>query len=180
MTNRLPGFRGEYLWELEIAERQIVAAAQCVPQQQYDWRPAPDARSFAEVFVHVASGNFMLLDIVGVIAPPDLYSEIPAEGSARFQAMTRRNDQLMATVHDKDRIVAMLQRSMQSVAESFAKTTDEELNRSLHFFREETTVRRVYMRMLAHTDEHMGQMIAYLRFNGINPPWPDWRPDRRG
>jgi DinB superfamily len=179
MTNRLPGFRGEYLWELEIAERQIVAAAQCVPQQQYDWRPAPDARSFAEVFVHVASGNFMLLDIVGVIAPPDLYSEIPAEDSARFQAMMRRNDQLMATVHDKDRIVAMLQRSMQSVAESFAKTTDEELNRSLHFFREETTVRRVYMRMLAHTDEHMGKMIAYLRFNGINPPWPDWRPDRR-
>jgi hypothetical protein len=40
-------------------------------------------------------------------------------------------------------------------------------------------VRRVYLRLLAHTDEHMGQMIAYLRFNGIVPTWPDWRPDRR-
>ena len=44
---------------------------------------------------------------------------------------------------------------------------------------EQTTVRRVYLRLLAHADEHMGQMIAYLRFNGIAPPWPDWRPDRR-
>jgi hypothetical protein len=87
MATRIAGFRGEFLWELEIAERQIVAIAECIPAERYDWRPVAQARSFSEVFVHV--------------------------------------------------------------------------------------------RLLAHTDEHMGQMIAYLRFNRIAPPWPDWRPDRR-
>jgi len=179
MTNRIAGFRGEYLWELEIAERQVVAIAECVPSEQYDWRPAADARSFAEVFVHVATGNFMLLDMVGVATPPDLYAEAPSEGTARFQGMMRRNDELIASVREKDMVVDMLKRSLLAVAQSFAKATDEELNRTLHFFREETTMRRVYMRMLAHTHEHMGQMIAYLRFNRIAAPWPDWRPDRR-
>jgi uncharacterized damage-inducible protein DinB len=179
MTNRIAGFRGEYLWELEIVERQVVAIAECVPSEQYDWRPAADARSFAEVFVHVATGNFMLLDIVGVVAPLDLYAAVPPEGTARFHGMMRRNDELTASVRKKDVAIDMLRRSLLAVAQSFTRATDEELNRTLHFFREETTVRRVYMRMLAHTHEHMGQMIAYLRFNGITVPWPDWRPDRR-
>jgi len=72
-----------------------------------------------------------------------------------------------------------LKRSLQAATDSFALVEDGELDRRLHFFGEETTVRRVYLRLLAHTHEHMGQMIAYLRFNDIAPPWPDWRPDRR-
>jgi hypothetical protein len=39
----------------------------------------------------------------------------------------------------------------------------------MHFFGEETTVRRVYLRLLAHASEEMGQMIVYQRFNGIAP-----------
>ena len=82
-------------------------------------------------------------------------------------------------MREKDEVVGLLKRSLQAVSQSFAKTSEGELDRRLNFFGEETTVRRVYLRLLAHTDEHMGQMIAYLRFNKIAPPWPDWRPDRR-
>jgi hypothetical protein len=60
-----------------------------------------------------------------------------------------------------------------------SQTSDAELERGLHFFGEDTTLRRVYLRLLAHAHEHMGQMIAYCRFSGIELPWPDWRPDRR-
>ena len=179
MATRIAGFRGEFLWELEIAERQIVAIAQCVPAEQYDWRPVAQARSFSEVFVHVATGNFMLLDVIGVPAPEDLYAEIPADGDARFRGLIHRNDELAASMREKDAVVGLLKRSLHAVSQSFAKASDGELDRRLNFFGEETTVRRVYMRLLAHTHEHMGQMIAYLRFNRITPPWPDWRPDRR-
>jgi len=74
MATRIAGFRGEFLWELEIAERQIVAIAECIAAESYDWRPVAQARSFSEVFVHVATGNFMLLDVIGVAAPMDLYT----------------------------------------------------------------------------------------------------------
>lgn len=179
MATRIAGFRGEFLWELDIAERQLVAIAECIPVEQYDWRPVAQARSVSEVFVHVATGNFMLLDVIGVAAPVDLYAQVPADGHARFQGLIRRNDELAASMREKEAVVGLLKRSLQAVAQAFAEASDDELNRRLNFFGEETTVRRVYLRLLAHTDEHMGQMIAYLRFNGIAPPWPDWRPDRR-
>jgi hypothetical protein len=69
MANRLAGFSGEFLWELEISGRQMVAIAECIPAEQFDSRPVAQARSFSEVFVHIATGNFMLLDLIGVTAP---------------------------------------------------------------------------------------------------------------
>lgn len=179
MATRIAGFRGEFLWELEIAERQIVAVAECVPAEKYAWRPVAQARSFSEVFVHVATGNFMLLDVIGIAAPLDLYAQVPAEGDAHFLGLICRNDELAASTREKNAVVGLLKRSLQAVSQSLAGASDGELNRRLSFFGEETTVRRVYLRLLAHTDEHMGQMVAYLRFNRIAPPWPDWRPDRR-
>jgi len=61
MTARIAGFRGEFLWELEIAIRQSVAMAEAIPPEKYDWCPDTKARTVSEVFVHVATGNFMLL-----------------------------------------------------------------------------------------------------------------------
>jgi uncharacterized damage-inducible protein DinB len=179
VTTRFPGFRGEFLWELEIAARQTVAMAETIAPDKYDWRPDAKARSVSEVFVHVATGNFLLLDAIGTSAPTDLYMQVPTEGWERFSSLMRRNDELGATIRDKDAVVALLKRSLDAVHDSFHDVSDADLDRHLYFFGEETTVRRVYLRLLTHTHEHMGQMIAYLRFSGIAIPWPDWRPDRR-
>jgi uncharacterized damage-inducible protein DinB len=176
---RIDGFRGEFLWELEIAERQMTAMAEAIPAAKYDWRPDEKARSISEVFVHVAAGGFMLLEVVGTTAPSDLYGNVPPHGEERFRGLIQRNDELENSVREKAAVTQILQRSLESVRKSFTETDAGALDRGLHFFGEQTTVRRVYLRLLAHTHEHMGQMIAYLRINGISPPWLDWRPDRR-
>ncbi|HEY6393524.1 MAG TPA: DinB family protein [Bryobacteraceae bacterium] len=176
---RIDGFRGEFLWELDIAERQMIALAEAIPAGNYEWRPDEKARSVSEVFVHVAAGNFMLLDIVGVAAPADLYGEVPAQGQEHFWGLVQRNDELEKNLREKTAVVDILKRSLQAVRKAFAESTNEQLDRGRHFFGEQTTVRRVYLRQLAHTHEHMGQMIAYVRSMGLPPPWPDWRPDRR-
>lgn len=176
---RIPGIRGEFLWELDIVTRQILRMAEAFPREKYDWRPDPKARSVSEVFVHVACGNFMLLDIVGVGVPEDLFGEISVEGKERFLVLMRRNDELVAQMREKAAVAALLKRSLQAVADAITQFRDEELERSLYFFWEQSTVRRVYLRLLVHNHEHMGQMIAYMRANGIAPPWQDWRPDRK-
>jgi len=175
---RREGFPGEFLWELEIAERQMLAMADAIPDEKYDWRPAANVRSFSEVFVHVAAGNFMLLDVIGAAAPADLYGEVAAQGVEHFWGLVRRNDELEKTVRDKVAVIDILRRSLQAVRQSITQSGDEDLDQRVHFFGEQTTFRRVYLRQLAHTHEHMGQMIAYMRFNGMKLPWPDWRPDR--
>ena len=178
-TTRIDGFRGEFLWELEIAERQMMAMVEAIPAEKYDWRPDQKARSISEVLVPVAGGNFMLLEAVGAAAPVDLYGQAPVQGQERFWGLIRRNDELEKSVREKVAVTDVLKRSLQAVRNSITQADDAELDQPRHFFGEQTTVRRVYLRLLAHTHEHLGQMIAYMRVNGVSPPWPDWRPDRR-
>lgn len=176
---RIPGFRGEFLWELDIVTRQTVALAEAFPAEKYGWRPDAQARAVSEVFLHVAVGTFMLLDVLGRPVPADLFSGIPESGRERVLALIRKGDEWMTEVSEKEVVLGLLRRSFEALQVSILEASDADLDRTLHFFGEDTTVRRVYLRMLAHTFEHMGQMIAYLRMNGIRTPWLDWRPDRR-
>lgn len=169
-STRIPGLRGEFLWELDIVTRA----------EKYDWRPDPKARSVSEVFVHVAAGNFMLLDIIGVRVPEDLFGSIPPKGPDRFKGLIQRNDELIAQVREKGPVASFSRRSLCAVNDAITRTAADELERGLFFFREQTTVRRVYLRLLVHNHEHMGQMTAHLSANGIATPWQDWRPERRG
>ncbi len=139
-------------------------------------RPAIDARSVSEVLAHVAAGNFFLLAHVGVPLPPELYPALPAAGPERVLAIIAVNDGMERTTTDKAVILSMLKCSFELARTAAAAITEEELTRRLD---EATTVRRVYLRLLSHAHEHMGQLIAYLRVNDIRAPWPDWRPDRR-
>jgi uncharacterized damage-inducible protein DinB len=31
----------------------------------------------------------------------------------------------------------------------------------------------MYLRIIVHANEHMGQLVAYARVNGIVPPWSE-------
>jgi uncharacterized damage-inducible protein DinB len=178
-TTRLDGFRGEFLWELDIGERQLTAIAGAIPAEKFAWRPDEKARSVSEILIHIAAGNFMLLEAVGTPVPGELYPNASGQGEERAWSLIRRNDELEKTIREKGAVTEILKRSIQSVRGSVAACDETELDRRLQFFGEQTTVRRVYLRLLSHSHEHMGQMIAYLRMNGLNPPWPDWRPDRQ-
>jgi uncharacterized damage-inducible protein DinB len=179
MPERIIGFRGEFLWEWDIAESQLFRLADAFQADDYEWRPDTSARCVSEVFVHIACGTFMLLEALGTTAPADLYPELPEAPMERLWALVRQNDELEHGLREKDRVVPLLRRALASVREAISRTDDDDLERSLFFFGEHTTVRRVYLRLLAHTHEHMGQLIAYMRVRGMPAPWPDWRPDRR-
>ncbi len=179
MPERISGFRGEFLWEWDIAVRQLTQLASAFPEDDYEWRPDTSARCVSEIFVHVACGTFMLLEQLGIEAPRDLFPGVPEPAEERFWAFLRRNDEMESAVRGKQAVISLLGRALDSAREAISRTNDAELERSLFFFRENTTVRRVFLRLLAHTHEHMGQLIGFMRTRGIPAPWPDWRPDRR-
>lgn len=175
MTERIPGFKGEYLWEFEFPEKQITALAEAIPADKYSWRPADRARSVSEVLVHIAVGNFMLLNVVGMPLPEDIYEQIEGEGFQRMLAIIRKNDGFEKTIVAKADVVPLLARSLAAVKVSFTNTSDEDLAKPGDVFGEVSTARRVYLRMLVHMNEHMGQLVAYTRSMGSPAPWPDWR-----
>ena len=179
MGTRLPGFKGEYLWEFDIAERQLSALAEAFPAGHYGWRSAETARSVSEILVHVAAGNLTLLSIVGVNAAPDLYGKLEGEVVPNMLGMIKKNDSLEKTITDKPTVIVFLRRSLDAAQTTFTQTPDTELERQDVFFGERTTVRRVYMRGLSHMHEHMGQLVGYTRAMGLPAPWPDWRESGR-
>src|SRR6202161_1621382 len=68
-TPGVTGSRSEVLPEVMIQEDKFTRLAEAIPAEKYTWRPAPDVRSFSEVFLHVSAANFNLYKLVGTPPP---------------------------------------------------------------------------------------------------------------
>jgi uncharacterized damage-inducible protein DinB len=163
--------RDALLFEFDVADKQLRGLVETIPAEQFNWRPNESTRSVSEVFVHVAAGNFFLLGLMGHEPSSDLYGTIPHEGEQRMWAIVRRNDELEKTISSKDEVTALLIRSLDAVRQVVLQINESKLADEL--------TRRAYFRVIAHSHEHMGQLIAYTRVMGLRVPWSDWRPDRR-
>src|SRR4029077_230590 len=64
-TPGVSGYRAEVMAEVMVQEDKFTRLAEAIPAEKYTWRPTPDVRSFAEVFLHVAAANFNLYKLVG-------------------------------------------------------------------------------------------------------------------
>ncbi|WP_321475938.1 DinB family protein [uncultured Paludibaculum sp.] len=175
MQSRIPGFHGEYLWELDIARMQLLALANAAPEQIYGWSPTEGTRSFSAVLVHIAVGNFGLLHFAGIPTSGgiDLYGNLQGDEFARTAAIVRENMARERTITEKQSVIDLLSRSFEAVQQSFGECSFDALEAAVDCFGERTTLRRVFLRMLTHTHEHMGQAIAYARTYGMAMPWPD-------
>ncbi|MGA8029597.1 MAG: DinB family protein [Bryobacteraceae bacterium] len=144
------GYDGEWVH----VSRQLVALAEAIPPEKFAWRPAPGVRSTSEVFMHIALANFYLLSVTG---PP-----MPAEMSSRT---------LERTVTAKPEVIQWLKRSLDAVKTAHAGVTSADLQRKVKVENRDATVDGIYLRILVHANEHMGQLVAYARMNGVVPPW---------
>lgn len=169
------GYRREVLAEIQFAEKQLMALAAAVPAEDYTWSPAENARSFAAVLVHIAAANLFLLARAGAKSPDvaDLCSGIEGDSLARLRGMAHKGIELERTITAKAAVIDLLARSFAAVRQCWMAASEEELWVTENFLGELETVRRIYLRILAHAHEHMGQAIAYVRTMGYHVPWPD-------
>lgn len=108
----------------------------------------------SEVLIHLAQSNFYLLSPTGPKTPHEL----------------ERNDAEKAIV-SKPEVVAWLRRSLEAVKTAHAPLKPGDLQRQVQVEGETVTVDGLYLRILCHENEHMGQLIAYGRVIGVVPPW---------
>jgi uncharacterized damage-inducible protein DinB len=147
------GVRGELLAQLDDAATKLVQLAEAFPQDKYLWRPATGVRSVSEVLMHVAGANVFFPTFVGV--QPAMRLERSAETS----------------VTDKAQVIATLKRSFDEARAAIRNLPDSDLDKAATMFGQQTTYRGVYLTSVSHMHEHLGQLVAYARMNGIVPPW---------
>ena len=148
-----PGVGEGWQGEFDHAARQLLQLAEATPADKFSWRPAEGVRSIAEVYMHLALANHFLLRQVGIEPPYD-----PASlGKQPEKSKTAKAD-----------VIAFLKGSFDAVRNAHGKT---DLQKKVQLFKKDTTAGNVFVRILVHNHEHMGQSIAYARMNGVAPPW---------
>jgi len=137
----------------------VLALAEAVPEEEYAWRPGPGIRSFQEVFLHIALGNRLMLNIASGQPQDALLKQIEENSAAEKAPAT------------KAQILQKLRDSFEAVRQTLENARAGTLARDIDFFGTPTTERGVLASIDTHIAEHLGQAIAYARMNGIVPPW---------
>ena len=143
------GYDGEW----RHVSSQLIALAEATPAEKFSWRPAPGVRSASEVYMHIVDANFYLLSVTGPKMPADW-----KEGMEK-------------TVTSKAEVIDWLKRSLDAVKEAHLAETPKDLRRKVHIADRDATVDGIYLRIILHANEHMGQLVAYARMTGVAPPW---------
>jgi hypothetical protein len=142
-----------YAPELALTSRQLLQLAEATPAAKFGWRPAAGVRSISEVYMHLTLGNYFLLGQAGVKTGFDMASL----GKDPEKAVT-----------EKAEVIRLLRGSLDAVASAY-KSADRQ--KPVKFFNRDAVADGVFLRILLHNNEHMGQSIAYARMNGVTPPW---------
>ncbi|MGA7916504.1 MAG: DinB family protein [Candidatus Acidiferrales bacterium] len=142
------------LLDLDAMHKKYVDLATAIPQEKYTWRPSDGARSFSEVFLHVAGSNYFFLQFLGTPLPAN---------------MEMKNFDKSTT--DKSQIIDALNKSFDSAHATIEKMTNADFNKPLPKLGPQANDGDVIYLIVTDLHEHLGQSIAYARANGIVPPW---------
>lgn len=149
----LDGLWQGYDGEWRHVSQQLVALAEATPADKFAWRPAAGVRSTSEVYMHIAMANFYLLSVTGTKMPADLKQDAEK------------------TVTSKAEVINWLKRSLEAVKQAHLAESPKDLGRTVRVMERDATVDGMYLRILVHANEHMGQLVAYARMTGVVPPW---------
>jgi hypothetical protein len=146
--------KGQSLLDLEGVQKKFVDLANTLPADKLNWRPSPDSRSFAEVFLHVAGERYAILALMGA-TPPEGFN------GKTFEKSTT----------DKAQIIAELNKSWEFTQRTINGMSNADFAKLLPKLGPEANAGDVVYILVADAHEHLGQAVAYARVNNIAPPW---------
>ena len=146
--------KAQALLDLQGMNKKCVDLAEALPSDKLTWRPSPDTRSFAEVFLHVAGERYGILSMMGATPP------------AGFKAR-----EFEKSTTEKDRIVEDLNQSWDFANKTINGMSNADFAKPLPKLGPQANDGDVVYILIADAHEHLGQLIAYARQNGIVPPW---------
>jgi hypothetical protein len=165
-SDRTPGRRNsdqvEYL--LQFTERKVVDIAEAMPAEKYGFTPRAGefrgVRDFREQLKHIAADNY--LDGAALLeekSPPgNLSSGESGDTSVRTKA------EVIAYLKDS---FAYLHRAVRTMDDANVPLPRPDF---LPYGPGTTTRLLIMLANIGHTNDHYGQLVEYLRMNGIVPP----------
>jgi uncharacterized damage-inducible protein DinB len=118
---------------------------------KYDWKPGDGVRSVGDVFTLIVTENGLL---VGTLTG--------AGGGSGGRG---------AQVIAPEKLQEALKTSYANVQKAIERLSDADLKAPVQLFGRDLTKEEAVRYLFGDQHEHLGQSIAYARFNGVVPPW---------
>lgn len=138
-------------------EKEVVPAADAMPEDKYAFAPTngefEGVRTFAEQIKHLAASNYILASAV--------LGEKPPHGE--------RDESAPDSIKTKAEIMEYLKGSFVYLHRAAAAINEQNESETIKSMSNRTRPGLV-VDALAHSSNHYGQMVEYLRMNGIIPP----------
>src|SRR5213082_4323776 len=150
--------------EISIVEKEVVEAAEAMPEDKFDFSPEKlnlpgsdykGVRTFGEQLKHIAASNYLIWSPIMGEKPPDTVND--GKGPDTMKA--------------KAEIIKYLKDSFAFGHKSVATLNDSNLVQPVVRNNRPPTTRLFLATFAAaHAFDHYGQIVEYLRMNGIVPP----------
>lgn len=141
-------------------ENEVVSVADAMPEQRYSFAPTAGeftgVRTFAQQVRHLAANNYRMAAYILDQAPtPDQEAETGPDN-----------------VRSKAQIMDHLKGSFAALHRAVATINEENMLEPMpsHHPRRQNARLLFAVDAVAHSYDHYGQMVEYLRMNGIVPP----------
>lgn len=127
----------------------VLRTAQKVPEDLYSFRPTPEVRTFGQLIAHEADAQY---EFCGPVSAKPVSKDIEK------------------TVTGKGALIAALNDAFAYCDAAYARMTDADAATMVSFFGQKMTKIGVLDMNIAHSDEHYGNLVTYMRLKGIVPP----------
>lgn len=135
----------------------VVRAAEKVPEEDYSFKPTPDVRSLGQLFGHEADANYMFCSLA-------IGEQNPSKNIEK-------------TKTSKADLVAALKDAVAYCDKAFDQMDDKKGAEITTLFGSMHVARlTVFSLNTAHTDEHYGNIVTYMRLKGLVPPTSEGQP----
>jgi uncharacterized damage-inducible protein DinB len=134
--------------------RKLIAMAEDMPEDKYEFKPVPAQRSFAEQLLHAAGANYFLFNAAKGLKPP--------EG----------DDPKRSDFKNKAAVVDFVRKSFADGAALISSKGDSGMSDVLidPFSKNQARFGDFAWGFIEHSGEHYGQLVVYYRVAGLVPP----------
>jgi uncharacterized damage-inducible protein DinB len=146
--------KADVLANMKTVTDKWMQLADAMPADKYTWRPGTGVRSVAEVFLHISNAQYIFGASIGVKSPAGWDMKT-------FETSTT----------DKAQIMAAMRAAFAAMTAAIGALPDNGGDTAFKLFGQDFNTRKLLVLETDHNAEHLGQMIAYARVNGVVPPW---------
>lgn len=148
-------FIGDYLERLENSQKYLILVAEMMPEDAYNYKATAESLSFAENLLHI--GYAM-----------DWHSQSLLGGR---ESRDWKTDTIFKVANtSKKEMIALINKTFSETIKLIKKFDTTQLNDALDYFGLNRSKRQIFSLLTDHITHHRGQMLVYLRLNGIVPP----------